>query len=1067
MRHLASDAPVPASVQQQQLWYIDRVDEQGAANNLAYVWTLRGPLDAAALESALAWVIDRQESLRGRFVSADPVDFHVDERTGRTLPVVDLTEDVDPGATFDAIAERSRGRRFSVTEGPLYEARLIRLAPDEHRLLWIVHHIAWDAGSVGPFLRDLSAAYRRLSGGVEPDSPEPPVTYRDYSRWQRDWLGVKREGLAERWRTRWRGAPVTELPSDLPRPRQQTFGGKALDGELLAPESLDRLRAVCAEHRATSYMVTLGLFAHLLGRWTRSDEVTVGSPFDLRADPRLDDVVGFFVNMVPLRIATEPGSSLVEQIAVARDRVLEAMDDRELPFSDIVAAVNPPRDPGRSPLFQIEFAFETDSARQLEVDFGEVRFEHAKLHDGGSRFDLSLIVRESRDRIGYTVEYNPDLFHERTITALVDAFRTVMTSALAAPGRPLDEHALLAPGEPAELAAYGAGDPVAPTRGTVLDVVRGHAETDPGRVAVRYGGTDLTYGDLVREVRAVAGALAEAGVGSSDRVALLARQSTAAVIGMLATQWLGAAYVPLDVDAPPARLRTIAGRAGVTAWLVGDTGEDEVLARIGGVDGLVLELGAARRRAEPREPAATEADSAYLIFTSGTTGTPKGVDVPHSALAHFCREINEAYRIDGRDRVLGFAKYSFDVSVFEVFATLTAGATLCVPDLDQRRDPALLTGFLRDEAVTVAELPPALMPLLDPDLPELRLVSVGGEAFPGALVATWTQGGREFWNGYGPTETTVAVTLKQCSGEWPVMPPIGRPIRGCHAYVVDERLRPVPPGAVGELLISGPTLARGYFGDQEGTARAFVTRPEGRSYRTGDLVRWRGDGDLDFLGRADRQVKLNGHRIELTEVERVLTDHPEVRRVAVSVCRVPDLGRTMAAFAVLEEPAPKPDEVLRQAAAVLPRYAVPARLVPVGDLPLTANKKVDHEALERLLLEAIAEAPGASEDVRELTETERALGEDVIGPVLARPVPDPDTSFFELGGNSLQATQVVAGIARRFDVQLSIGDFFGTPTIRGLAAMVDGRERRSDVVDHRLRASMLAVEELADQRGTR
>lgn len=1060
----------PASVQQQQLWFIDRIDQHRAANNLAYVWTLRGPLDIDALRAALTVVVDRHDSLRASFLPARPVELRVSSRFDGDLKLHDVSASPEPEAEFDAIAAACSEQHFDLDTPPLFDICLVRLAPQEHRLVWVVHHIVWDAASVGIFLRDLSSAYRARCAGLRPELPDLPIAYADYACWQSEWLAVKGGELAEWWREHLRGAPVTELPSDHPRPSTQTFGGRALEGELLPEQPLRALRGFCEEHRVTPYMAVLAMFAHLLGRWTRTEEVVVGSPFSIRPDARLENLVGFFVNMVPLRCPADAGDLLAQCLSV-RDVVVDTMDRAALPFSDIVAAVNPPRDPSRTPLFQLEFAYESDAQSQTAVDFGATTLRHHKLHDGGSRFDLSLIVREGGDCLGYTLEYNPDLFDEVTMAALVAALGALMDSALANPRTALRNHGIVPGDQLARLRTLGAGGPAEAVAETVLETIVRQAAEDPERIAIRYRGTELSRGELVARARTVAARLGGAGVGSGDRVLLLARQSDAAVVGMLAAQLIGAAYVPLDVDAPPGRLRGIAERARATVCLLGREDEREVYWKTWPhQDGpLAVALwhapDASGGAARAPESYPVFGETAYVIFTSGTTGTPKGVEIDHRALAHFCRAIGAAYRIGAGDTVLGFARPSFDVSVFEVFAGLTAGATLCIPDPETRRDPALLTAFLRAERVTVAELPPALLPHLDPDLPDLRLVSVGGEAFSGSLIEVWGRDGREFWNGYGPTETTVATTLKHCVEPTPGMPPIGRPLPGHRAHIVDEQLRPVPRGAIGELLIAGPGVARGYLADAAETARAFVGEPGtagDRAYRTGDLVRWRGDGDLDFLGRADRQVKIRGFRVELAEVEQAIARHRAVRHAAAVVVDHPVLGRVLTAFAVSDDAELDSAAVLDRVRAELPDYAVPARLSLLADIPLTPNGKIDHRALAEIARSDAAPQP-PSRDVRELTRTEREISDKIVGPALALTTPDPDATFFELGGNSLQAVQVVAALAAHFDITLTITEFFGAPTVQALARLIDGKERRSAVAQQRLRESMAAAEAMADE----
>lgn len=1035
---------VPATVQQQQLWFVHRLDAARAANNLAYAWTLRGDLDAGALHAALQQVVDTHEMLRASLVEAASLELRVAADLRVETPLVDLSATEDPQESLEELLRTLVGTRFDLERAPLHVTRLVRLAPDVHVLVLVVHHLVWDAGSVGVFLQDLATAYRTAVEHGVPRVPERPVGYRAYAAWQRERLAERRDVLVRRWRELLADAPVTELPTDRARPAVQTFGGSAVDVQLLDADAWQRLQAVFQDERATGYAGTLGLFAHLVGRWTRAEEVVVGSPVDLRLDPRLEDAVGFFVNLVAVRCPSGAGGTAREQVRATQARVLEVLDVRELPFADVVAAVNPVRSADRNPLVQVEFAFETFGG-DLAGGWPGLQVEHRKIHDGGSRFDVSFVVRAGAQGLSLTVEYNHDLFDRASMLAMADAYRTLLERVVADPDARLSTVDLCSEDARASLVRLADGGPAtSAVPEPVLARVLRHAATRPDAVAVQGEGTSLTYGELVEHVAALVERLVAAGAGRGDRVLLLARQSPEAVAGMLACHAVGAAYVPLDPDLPAARRATVAALATATACLVGSGDEERLLGELPAdvpvvrcvVDGRAA-AGAPTSWVLDLEP------TAYVLFTSGSTGTPKGVSVGQDALAHFCDEIVHAYGITPEDRVLAFARPAFDVSVFEVFASLYAGGTVCVVPPDVRYDPVLLTVFLQDQAVTVAELPPALMPQLPPAaLPSLRLVSVGGEAFAGELVAAWTVGGRQFWNGYGPTECTVAVTLQECTGAWTVNPPIGRPLPGCRAYVVDDDGALLPRGAVGELVVAGRSVARGYLADERRTAEQFVVLPAAgeRVYRTGDLVRWRGDGTLDFLGRRDRQVKVNGFRVELAEVEAALRACPGVVDAVVDLVDR-SAGRSLVAW-VVEEQAGAGADALVGARTTLPAYAVPTRAVAVGTLPVLPSGKPDRPALHRLLEDDAQVAD--VRPVRELTETERALMSEVVGPVLGVPgAVDPDEGFFALGGNSLQATQVVAQAARRFGVRLSVADFFQNLTVAQLAQLID--DRRTDV----------------------
>lgn len=557
--------------------------------------------------------------------------------------------------------------------------------------------------------------------------------------------------------------------------------------------------------------------------------------------------------------------------------------------------------------------------------------------------------------IELSVSWDEGVLERPTVVAFFDSLRTLITECLAHPDADLAELAVVPAGGVGRLIELGHGGEIATIRyRTVPEAVLDWAVRYPERAAVSYAGRTLGYGHLAAQAGAVAEALATSGVSDGDRVLLYSQQSDLAIVGMLACHLRGASYVPLDVDSPATRLRQVAVGAGATACLLGE-GTEKADAAAFLPPGLPVvrlrrDLPAASGPLAPLNPAA----AAYVLHSSGSTGVPKGIEVTHASLAHFCREINDAYAVTSDDRVLAFARPVFDISVFEVFATLAAGAQVVVADADARMDPMLLTDLLLAEKVTVAELPPALLPLLNPDeLPCLRLVSVGGEAVPGALVGEWASAGRQFWNGYGPTETTVAVTLQRLTGQWTAPPPIGRPIPGCTAYVVDETLRMRPRGAVGELCVSGPSLATGYLNDPIRTTASFTELPEvpgARVYRTGDLVRWRGDGALDYLGRADRQVKVNGYRVELAEVEDALMAVGGVRQAIVEMVAAIGGGRTLSALVVADTHVAH-GEILMCAADILPPYAVPGRLVGADKIPLTLNGKVDRVAVARLLSE--------------------------------------------------------------------------------------------------------------------
>ncbi|POX37945.1 hypothetical protein C3486_25615 [Streptomyces sp. Ru73] len=978
----------------------------------------------------------------------------------------DLSGSDDPDRELRELTESCAAAPFDLAAAPPVRAHLVRLADDRHVLLWVVHHVVWDPGSTRIFTEELTARYAEAAAGRRPQCPELAVEYADFAAWQRAKLENEEHGraLADKWRQLLAGSQATEVMPDHPRSPETRADGRGLKINL-PQELLDRLTEVAESSSTTVFTTLLAAFNATLRHWTRSEDIVVGTASASRPHPDLERVIGCFVQMITLRTEVTDGLTFRELVGRTASTVMDAFTLSELPFEQVVEAVRPVRDPLRHPLFQIEF---TSLGRwgTHRAEAAGVEFAMDQLHDGAAKFDMSFLVGEN-DGLELSLEYNTSLYRHGTAAALLAGFQRILEQVAHDPDVPVGELSLVE--EPAasrharELSRGGPVDEAAWT--TTLDrAFRERATIAPDAVAVRHGSTRLDYAALDRWSEAIAHRLRDRGVRHGDPVAIRVGRGPAAVAGLLGILKAGAHYVPVDPAAPAERTRTVLTDAGVRHALVDDDTELPVpLERV--------QAGSAApvREVPSLAPTATPGDLAYVLYTSGSSGTPKGVMIEHRSVTHFARTIATAYEMGAGDRVLQFAPLTFDVSVFEVFATLLAGGELVVATDEERRDPALLEARMRADAVTVAELPPALLPLLDQArLPDLRLVSVGGEAFPGRLVAEWTQGERRFVNGYGPTEATVAVTLMDCTGSYDRNPPIGRPMPGHQAFVLDALLRPVPPGVPGELCVAGPGVARGYLGRPELTAERFVDNPfadgpeTARLYRTGDLVRWLPGGNLDFLGRTDRQLKLRGHRIEPGEVEAVLTGHPSVQQ-AVAVGRPAAGGeRMLVAYVTVEQVGAYASEVadaegLRAyAAARLPGYMVPV-VVVLPELPLTPHGKVDTAALP---LPADQAAQGGTPP-RDAIEEQ--ICRDILTPMLEWSEPDVEGDFFALGGSSLQATIVVSRVRAVFGIDIALADFFGRPTVAGLADLVRAAKAEEAGEQDRLLAVFEQIENLSDE----
>ncbi|MFF1413400.1 amino acid adenylation domain-containing protein [Streptomyces sp. NPDC058289] len=1040
---------IPLSPAQNRLWFLNKLERTTATYVLPFAVRLSGHLDHAALEAALCEVIGRHESLRTVFPEVDGEPRQRILEPGQVRPELPV---VEVGAADLEEALRAAGNTgFDVTVDPPIRARLFTTGPDHHVLLLLLHHIGNDGWSLAPLARDISLAYAARCAGTAPAWSPLPVQYADYTLWQRELLGAEddphspmHEQLAF-WKQALAGIPdQLELPFDRPRPKVADYRGDTVPIRIDA--ALHRALAELAqETNTTLFMVLQAAVATLLSRLGAGTDIPLGTPVAGRTDEALDDLVGFFVNTLVLRNDTSGNPTFRELLARTRETDLAAYSHQDVPFERLVEVLNPERSLARNPLFQVMLALHTQAAPAFDLPGLSAVTED--LTKDVTSFDLTFNFYESTDVAGAPagldgfLEYRTDLADTTTAERFTEGLRLLLAAFAERPDLPISAAALLSPAERSALLAEGAGAP-APGHRFLTDVFEEHAALRPDAPALEHEGTVLTYAELNTRANQVAHWLIGQGVGSEHLVALAVPRSVEMVAALLGVLKAGAAFLPVDPaypadriafmlrDAAPVRVLTSREAAGLLpqdgprALLLDDP------AALAGLDG--ADPTDAERTARLRPD-----DLAYTVYTSGSTGTPKGVAVTHRGICALTATLAETYQVRPEDRVLQLASISFDMALEDFLRAFWFGATLVVPA------PGPLVGdalgdFLEQRRISCADMPPSVLATLPArPFPALRVLSVGGEACPPALIARWADG-RRMLNLYGPTESTISATAsKPLSGTDPAASiPIGAPVRGTRAYVLDERLHLTPRGVPGELYIAGAGLARGYLRRPGLTAERFVADPFGpagsRMYRTGDLVRWRADGQLEFVGRADDQVKIRGYRIELGEIEAVLGRHRAVAQVAVVVREDRPGDKRLVGYVVAAESAGaevSADDLRTHARSSLPEFMVPSAVVVLDRLPLTTNGKLDRRALPAPVYEA--ETGG---------RTARSPQEEILcglfAAILDVPTVGIDDSFFELGGHSLLAAKVVSRIRSILGVELPVRALFEAPTVAALTGRV-------------------------------
>ncbi|WP_317658691.1 non-ribosomal peptide synthase/polyketide synthase [Pseudomonas sp. KU43P] len=1041
------------SFAQQRMWFLWQLDPQSDAYNMPVALELDGELDRTALERAFNGLLARHEALRTCFPSeGGEVYQHVLPAGDFQLPYSDLRGAAEPASQAQALRAAQAQAPFDLVHGPVLRGRLLRLDRQRHHLLLTLHHMVGDGWSMDILVRELGQLYAAECSGQPANLAALPIQYVDYALWQRDWLaGGEGKRQLEYWHSQLADAPrILELPADHPRPAQQSYRGASVS-QTLAAGLASRVQQQAQAQQVTPFMLLLAAFNVLLQRHSRQDDLCVGVPVANRTRAECEGLIGLFVNTQVLRTridTTQPFSALLQQV---RDTVLAAQAHQDLPFEQLVEALQPERSLSHNPLFQVLFSLQRHDVA-LRDQLAGLRMSSLDQERRTAQVDLGLFVdQQGEGAFTFTFNYASDLFERASVERLAGHFLHLLEALLEQPGLPLAQVSSLTGAERQALLAAGAASSHGIGAFDLVERFEQQAARVPEAIAVRQGEMALSYAELNRRANQLAHRLQAAGVGPDVRVGVCLERTPQLLVALLAVLKAGGAYVPLDPEFPAERLRHMRDDSRAPLLLSQRSLQPALQALGAAAECWWLDQMAEDGRDSNPSLQARGDHLAYVIYTSGSTGKPKGVAVRRAGVGNFLASMAQAPGLAADGRMLALTSLSFDIAVLELYLPLTLGASVVLVDRDTARDPERLWAQIEQQQVTAIQATPSTWRMLadHPRLPALagRQVLCGGEALPTDLAERLIAVAGGLWNLYGPTETSVWSARCHLQGQQPVM--LGEALAHTALHVLDDDLEPLPLGVAGELYIGGEGLARGYHDRPGLTAERFVADPFGsgqRLYRTGDLVRRRADGALEYLGRIDQQVKIRGFRIELGEIEACLLAAPGVREAAVVARQGQLVGYVVADDEALLAP------LRERLQAQLPDYMVPARLMRLERMPLTPNRKLDRKALPEPELQVRAHvAPQGDVEC-----TLAAIWQQVLN----LPQVGAEDNFFELGGDSIVSVQVVAR-AREVGLALTPRDLFMHQSVRALAAQAQPLEHATALSVTRLDLTSLSETERA------
>ncbi len=1025
--------PIPLSFNQERLWFLDKLEPGNIIYNLPLVVKIKGSFNVELFEKVINAIVEKHESLRTNIVYSNGEAIQKISEPGNYKPEVVL--DVSNENEIREQIKEFVSEPFDLENDPLFKVKIMKYKENEYYVALVMHHIISDGWSINLLLEDIFNFYKQFSEGKQGKTITDELQYADYAVWQRSWL--KDEVLKseiEFWKNEIGDAPkILNLPTDKKRPPVKTFNGDRLQFKLEG-ETGALIKKFCIENNITPFMFLLTAFSTLLYKYSGQDDILIGTPVANRNQKEIERIIGFFANTLVIRTDLRNDPSFAEALQRTKSRALKSFQHSEVPFEKLVEEIQPDRELSYTPLFQVMFVLQNN--RLTTSGSSELTIEPIETENKTAQFDLTLNMEESAGGFNGWLEFNTDLFFGETISRMISHFKNLIEKVTENPGLKLKQIEILSEDEKEKILSLSKGNRVPLKTESVIHDFTAIVKSFGEKSAIEYEGETVSYNLLDAVTNNIAYRLREMGIEKENIIAVECKNKLNTVKYMLAVMKAGGVYLPIDSTYPEERKKYILQDSGTKLLLTDDT---ETVA-YGNEMLKVVDLITDNEKVTPEHyndytPEIRGEDLAYMIYTSGSTGKPKGVLLKHIGLKNLTTSQIKDFSVTSQSRVLQLASFGFDASLSEIFMALLSGATLVIPDDTVKKDTRLLIATIKDKKITTATIPPSLLSVLPYEkIDDFKTIISAGESLPKEVAKRWMKD-YDLINAYGPTECSIGVTsykVENIKDEWNSVP-IGSPIDNMDVYVLDDYGNPVPVGVVGEICVGGIGLARGYYNKPELTAEKFVPNnfADGRIYRTGDLGKFTKDGVIEFVGRKDSQVKLRGYRIEIGEVEENIKTIQGVKDCAVVVQEQNANEKKLVAFVVSDEDDIE-RKVRKQLKRNLPDYMIPNLIIKLDELPLTPNAKVDRKYLEKFAVKNIASKAEYVEPKDELEKRLVKVWEEILN--LKKIGVEDD--FFEIGGHSILAINLLEKISKEFDVEIPMVKFFMNPTIRNIANQI-------------------------------